>query len=324
MKKIYFKTLINLSLFVLISFSAKTNAQCLNADVILKTQEQVDAWAANFPNCTKLSYTLRIGADNNGAPSDITDLSVLSMINEINGSLIIQNNGELESLDGLKITKINGRLTIGGEFTDISNTKLQNLDGLENLTSVGEFLMIRNNPVLSNLNSLSKLTNVEQDIEISGNEILTDISGLENTSFNPSYGLGLSIFSNPELATCDIPNFCSYLENSSDSHPRNIVDNLANCANEEAVIAACDLLSINDLDKKSVKVYPNPVKDFLYISNDSNIQKISLIDVSGKVIFSKELNANKTEINITHLKSGIYILKTITNNRESTTKIVKK
>lgn len=248
MKKIYFKktrvVLPFLALLLFLSFKAK--AQCPIGNVSLSTQAQVNAFLTNYPSCTTIEGNLAIGAGTSSPTgSDITDLSPLIKITKVKGTVFIQNNDLLENLDGLKIEEIMGRLYIGGDNSNNTNKKLQNINGLSSLKSVGLFLQILNNPVLTNVNGFSGLTAVGKDIEITGNNLLSNISGLQNTTFNPNDGYGLTILGNPALAVCNLPNFCAYLVKPLGTHPRNISGNLANCLNEAAVKAACSALPVS-------------------------------------------------------------------------------
>src|SRR5690606_7953930 len=114
-----------------------------------------------------------------------------------------------------------------------------NLDGLNNLTSIGGGLYIDSNPNLTNLDGLSNLTSVGGYLYIQSNSSLTDISGLQNidpASILPAIGLGLYIVDNTSLSVCNLPNFCTYLQGSG---PRNISGNAGDCISEAAVTIAC-------------------------------------------------------------------------------------
>jgi len=179
---------------------------------------------------------LQIGPINTALPSNITDLTPLSNITLVNGTLFIQNIGVLQNLNGLNITNVGGGLYIGGDYNDKTNLVLQDISALSSIISVGGWLTIQKNLSLTNLNGLQNLATVAHDIYINDNDALTDISVLQNTSFNAYDGYGLTITDNAVLAVCNLPNFCTYLSNPANTYPRNISGNLTNCLNEAAVI----------------------------------------------------------------------------------------
>src|SRR5690606_32012525 len=150
------------------------------------------------------------------------------------GNLDIYDNLSLTNLDGL-----NNLTSVGGFLLIESNPNLTNLDGLSNLTSVGGYLRINANSSLDDLDGLSNLTSVRADLVIEYNPSLTDISGLQNidpASILSTYGLGLYIVGNTSLSVCNLENFCTYLAGSG---PRTISDNAGDCISEAAVTTAC-------------------------------------------------------------------------------------
>jgi len=72
------------------------------------------------------------------------------------------------------------------------------------------------------------------------------------------------------------------------------------------------LLSTQDFSKAaSISIYPNPVKDDLFISGtiDMNDVKINIFDVNGKLVLSlNNFDANNKSINVQKLNSGIYFI----------------
>jgi uncharacterized repeat protein (TIGR02543 family) len=72
----------------------------------------------------------------------------------------------------------------------------------------------------------------------------------------------------------------------------------------------------------AVRIYPNPVKDELYIRWEGNINKVELYSLSGNLMIS-ESHFNEI-LNVSALLSGVYLLKIHTDNGLSVSKIVKK
>ncbi|MBL4661996.1 MAG: T9SS type A sorting domain-containing protein [Flavobacteriaceae bacterium] len=64
-------------------------------------------------------------------------------------------------------------------------------------------------------------------------------------------------------------------------------------------------LGLESVTTQSIRVYPNPVQNILYIeTGDKHIDKISLYDLSGKLVFE----SNQNEIDIKDLNPGSYII----------------
>ena len=67
------------------------------------------------------------------------------------------------------------------------------------------------------------------------------------------------------------------------------------------------------LNKTGFKIYPNPVKDFVNIEFDNDIQggDIRIFDLSGKLVYHKSLHSLRSTVisfDLNNLKSGTYIL----------------
>jgi hypothetical protein len=69
-----------------------------------------------------------------------------------------------------------------------------------------------------------------------------------------------------------------------------------------------------------IKVYPNPVKDKLFIQGLLKPTKISVYNLLGKLVLSK---ITLNEINVNNLQRGIYIIKIKEEQREVIRKFIK-
>jgi xyloglucan-specific exo-beta-1,4-glucanase len=73
-------------------------------------------------------------------------------------------------------------------------------------------------------------------------------------------------------------------------------------------------------EKASVLVYPNPTVDVVHIDS-KNLKSATLYDMNGK----KLLESNKTEISVSHLPKGVYVLRIVTSDNSIVSKkIIKK
>ncbi|MEM6685918.1 MAG: T9SS type A sorting domain-containing protein [Bacteroidota bacterium] len=82
-------------------------------------------------------------------------------------------------------------------------------------------------------------------------------------------------------------------------------------------------LSIPETNElEALSVYPNPVKDFIYITNtNANLVKATLYTTNGQLVLTTENNLET--IPVRRLQSGIYLLKLYSATAEKTIKIVK-
>lgn len=156
---------------------ACTPAQCPEGDVDLTTQAAVNQFLIDYPNCSEIAGRLVIGAYQEDSPSNITDISALSNIKRVEGPIYIQNNGVLQNLDGL-----NGLVSVGEFVNFIDNASLTHINGLSNLSSVGGFVNVQNNATLSDLSGLGGIIEIDGFLQILNNSSLTHINGLNNVT----------------------------------------------------------------------------------------------------------------------------------------------
>ena len=183
-----------------------------------------------FNNITSINGIVNI--ENNTV---LQNFNAFNKLGSVGNHLQFSGNPQLQNIDSLhKLT------TVGGAFNIAQNGALTNLNGFRKLTTVGGFFQIWNNAQLVNIDSIYKLTTVGAELIVEDNSQLTNISALAGVNPNTIGGTyGLYIVNNTSLSVCNLPNFCTYLANPSNTHPRTISGNLANCLNEAAVVAAC-------------------------------------------------------------------------------------
>lgn len=212
-----------ITLFILLTviFQISASSQsCLPEGIFFETQAEIDNFQTNYPNCIEIEGDVTISGD------DISNLNGLTVLTTIGGNFMIGNenggNPNLSNLGGLEnITSIGGNLFVvncnslsnliglngltyieGGIITIRSNSILENLTGLENLTSVVgleidfnwgltsllglenltslSMLSLYHNAVLTSLEGLNNITAIEGIVWIDWNESLTSFSGLDN------------------------------------------------------------------------------------------------------------------------------------------------
>lgn len=122
---------------------------CLPEGITFTTQAQIDSFPINYPGCTKIEGFVWIRG------ADISDLVGLNGLDTVLGSL-----------------------TIGDSWKGV-NPELITLEGLENLSCIGEDLVIHNNDNLVSIQALSGLNRIGKSIKILDNDHLMSLTGLE-------------------------------------------------------------------------------------------------------------------------------------------------
>jgi len=77
------------------------------------------------------------------------------------------------------------------------------------------------------------------------------------------------------------------------------------------------LIAANEVNA-SFDIYPVPASDLLNVQLNTNttieISNVQVTDLSGRMIESLTFKGNKTQLNITELKAGIYFVSIINSN----------
>jgi hypothetical protein len=82
-------------------------------------------------------------------------------------------------------------------------------------------------------------------------------------------------------------------------------------------------LGVEDFANELVKFYPNPSNGLITISLPE-IAKITISDLSGKVVYTSTLNDGESTINLNNLSSGIYLINFVGDSLNKTDKIILK
>ena len=78
--------------------------------------------------------------------------------------------------------------------------------------------------------------------------------------------------------------------------------------------------SINELSS-SVSVYPNPVKDQLFVETEMTVEEISVYDVFGRQMTTVY---DQQTVNVSELSNGVYFVKVKSENNEVVKRFIKK
>lgn len=83
-------------------------------------------------------------------------------------------------------------------------------------------------------------------------------------------------------------------------------------------------LNTTDINSKSIKIYPNPVGDDLFIQSDVTIHSIKIMSLEGKSVRLFEVNQANPKVNVSSLSKGVYILQLSTDKGLINQKMIKK
>lgn len=83
-------------------------------------------------------------------------------------------------------------------------------------------------------------------------------------------------------------------------------------------------LGVKDFSSSNIKMYPNPTSSVFTIEANEIVESVSLFNVLGQEVLSKNPNSNSITLDIANLQTGVYVVKTIIGGVSSTSRVVKK
>ena len=91
----------------------------------------------------------------------------------------------------------------------------------------------------------------------------------------------------------------------------------------DALTVTGTALGVNEHVKAAVQYYPNPAKNVLNFSSDSNVSDVAIFSLLGQKVLETKVNSNEGQINVSNLASGNYIVQATTENGIETFKLAK-
>jgi len=84
------------------------------------------------------------------------------------------------------------------------------------------------------------------------------------------------------------------------------------------------VLSVGNIEIEGFATYPNPVNNgqFTINSNSNEEKEVSIYNVLGKKVFVQNVSGTKSDIDVSLITSGVYILKVTEGNKTATSKLV--
>lgn len=92
----------------------------------------------------------------------------------------------------------------------------------------------------------------------------------------------------------------------------------------QAITVIEDVASgINEIEETMISIHPNPTSDVLILSNINKDSKISIYDLSAKLLISRIATSSTEKFDISNFDNGIYTIKVVGNKITKTLKFIK-
>ena len=261
--------------------------------------------------------------------SALKNFSGLDLLKSTGGYMKVAYNNSLVDFSGLSSLKIIGKVSddLRNQLIVSDNPSIIDFSGLEALIQIFGDLYISNNQSLLSFNGLQHLIALKGAIYLVRNEMLNDISAIKDidtetvNAKNDGYQ-DLQISENSQLSECAIKCICSLIDDNNKT--KTIYSNNTDCNNSSEIATACASSVANNETEYPFSLYPNPVKNMLYLKYDetsfvdhSNFN-IEVYSITGQKVRTIDYPVDKIDVSM--LSEGIYIInitngKSITNRR---------
>ena len=77
------------------------------------------------------------------------------------------------------------------------------------------------------------------------------------------------------------------------------------------------------MDIKRIKIFPNPSQDILtVVLQETGMSYINMKDMNGEVVYSNSMEAGSVDIEVSHLREGVYTLEILVDGEVYQSKIL--
>jgi hypothetical protein len=285
---------------------SKIGASCTKDLTIVLTQ------GSGIPETLTIEDYTIIALDNDG--TEAFDLSLIT--DAINGQLTEPANFEISYFETLADAEI--------YFNNISNPIYNNTTNPQTLYvriqnqengcfSILTFSLIVIEPVPSpSGNSEQTFTEGQTlaDIEIEGENILW--------YDNPGEAGGFTI--TPKNNEIPLP-LSTLLVGGTTYYASQTINGIE--SSDRLAVTVAMVMGLEEQAFTGFEYYPNPVNDVLTVTNNNDITNISVINMLGQTVITKDINSTKTQLDMSSLNNGVYLIKIVSEGKNKTLKIIK-
>ena len=96
------------------------------------------------------------------------------------------------------------------------------------------------------------------------------------------------------------------------------------CYDESELEIPILFVGVETIDNNEFRVYPNPTDGSINISvqQADGTQKLTILDVSGRLVLASNLEQQETQLDLSHLNKGIYFIEVSSSTNSQTQKLV--
>lgn len=215
-------------------------------------------------------------------------------------------------------------LTVDSAFCDGTNTNATNAGATDSLVTAAACFNYGENDVWFSFTVPSGIATVDVSTDFTGGTLVDS----EIALYEGSCGALTEVDCDQDGGTTVLSNGFSWnsiITNASVNVGQTYYVRVSGYDNASAgtfclKVSTNQLLSAQDFVADAFKVYPNPVKNVLNLSYTTEISSVAVYNMLGQEVLSKNLNAAQSQLDMSNLSAGTYMVKV---NVDGLTKIIK-
>ena len=99
---------------------------------------------------------------------------------------------------------------------------------------------------------------------------------------------------------------------------------VVNSGGRSDISITCELLGTNDNVIEGFNYYPNPANNAINLSAVDNIESVVIYNILGQKVIDLNVESTSTQINVSNLNTGTYLMKVSVNGEVGTYKVIKR
>ncbi len=246
--------------------------------------------------------------------------------NELNSLSLTQNSNLIELwCASNNLTELDLSQNISLEWLSCGANELTTLDLTQN-ENLGRVNCAANNltslyTANPNLTEIYCWMNQITSLDVSQNPNLVILSCRDNQLIELYVDNGNNVNIETMLAYNNPDLFCIQVDDETVTPPTCDIDNHNGwCIDDWASYSNECILDVNDFDAIAIAFYPNPATDLLNISSQNPISSIKIYALNGALVKDE---GDNSQIDVSYLKAGIYMLKITINGSTFYKKFIK-
>jgi hypothetical protein len=164
-------------------------------------------------------------------------------------------------------------------------------------------------------------TNTEK-ITVNSKPTLTLISSTCDTN-QSTFNVKFSSTGTISSTVGSVDNFSKTVSGITNGATVILTSTLNSCSTSLSVSAPNCSLGVQDVTWEGFSLFPNPVSQFLNISNKNGIDAIEIYNSMGQLVSHFNIYDTACKLNVSYLSTGLYILRTSSNDKHMVSRFVK-